>query len=110
MKIGQIRVGIDGDWRVINLDIDLTPFLRLLSDNKNHSIGLQVANGISYWHVDANLHLWLDDSNVQAIMEYEDPSVEIKNEIEFKSLDSEFETELERKTKATGWVQSASGL
>ncbi|MFS8018079.1 putative peptide-N(4)-(N-acetyl-beta-glucosaminyl)asparagine amidase [Helianthus anomalus] len=44
--------------RAFNLpsfDIDLTPFFGLLLDDKNHSIGIQIADGI-----DANLNLWFD--------------------------------------------------
>ncbi|PWA46182.1 peptide-N4-(N-acetyl-beta-glucosaminyl)asparagine amidase A [Artemisia annua] len=90
-------------------NIDLTPYLGLLLDDKNHSIEIQVAEGGSYWLVDANMHIWLGSSHVQAIVEYEPPSMEIENDYEFEGLEGEFEIEVERSSSAVGLVQSGLG-
>ncbi|KAK9063351.1 hypothetical protein SSX86_017221 [Deinandra increscens subsp. villosa] len=99
-----------GAFNLPSYDIDLTPFLGLLLDNKNHSIGIQIADGISFWLVDANLHLWLDHSEVQAqTTKSEIPSMEIQRKSEFIRLDGEFEIEGERESEVTGWVHSSTG-
>lgn len=99
-----------GAFDLPSYDIDLTSYLGLFSDCHNHSIGIQISNGISFWLVDANLHVWLDNSNVQAIVEYEPPSIEIGHEYEFEGLDGEFKTEVERSTSSTRLVQSSKGI
>ncbi|CAH1430701.1 unnamed protein product [Lactuca virosa] len=99
-----------GAFDLPTYDIDLTPFLGLLLDNKKHSIGLQVADGISFWLIDANLHLWLDHTDVNAeTVKYKVPSMEIQRKSEFVLLDGEFEVEGERSSQATGWVNSSFG-
>lgn len=100
-----------GAFDLPSYDIDLTPFLGLLLDNKSHSIGLQVADGISFWLIDANLHLWLDHSDVTAsTVKYKVPSMEIERQTQFVRLDGEFELEGERSSQATGWVNSSYGF
>ncbi|GJS88520.1 peptide-N(4)-(N-acetyl-beta-glucosaminyl) asparagine amidase A-like protein [Tanacetum coccineum] len=91
-------------------DIDLTPYLGLLLGDKDHSIEIQVAEGGSYWLVGANMHIWLSNSNVQAIVEYQPPSMEIENDYEFEGLEGEFEIEVERSSSAVGLVQSSFGI
>ncbi|KAK1415465.1 hypothetical protein QVD17_31247 [Tagetes erecta] len=99
-----------GAFNLPSYDIDFTPFLGLLLDNKSHSIGIRVADGISFWLVDANLHLWLDDSNVQAwIVKSNVPSMEIEREDEFVRLDGEFKIKGERNSEVTGMVHSSKG-
>ncbi|KAI7749884.1 hypothetical protein M8C21_019769 [Ambrosia artemisiifolia] len=99
-----------GAFDLPSYDIDITPYLGLLTDNRNHSIGFQVTDGVSFWLVDANLHLWMDDSNVQEIVEYEPPSMEIETDYEFEGLDGTFETEVERSMSSTRLVQSSKGI
>ncbi|RKO94030.1 peptide N-acetyl-beta-D-glucosaminyl asparaginase amidase A-domain-containing protein, partial [Blyttiomyces helicus] len=43
--------------------IDITPFAALLSDRTVHSISLNVTTANSFWLIDANLHLWLDETS-----------------------------------------------
>ncbi|KAL4574998.1 hypothetical protein LXL04_021838 [Taraxacum kok-saghyz] len=100
-----------GAFDLPSYDIDMTPFLGLLLDNKSHSIGLQVAEGISFWLIDANLHIWLDQSNVNAeTINYKVPSMVIQRKSEFALLDGEFELEGERSSEATGSVNSSFGI
>ncbi|KAL2526644.1 Peptide-N4-(N-acetyl-beta-glucosaminyl)asparagine amidase A protein [Abeliophyllum distichum] len=89
-----------GAFDLPSYDIDLTPFLGMLLDGKKHSFGLKVADAISFWLVDANLHLWLDDNlkEVQAMaIEYSVPNINLERESKFHELDGSFEIEGKRK-------------
>ncbi|KAG9138784.1 hypothetical protein Leryth_007422 [Lithospermum erythrorhizon] len=104
-------VGI-GAFDLPTYDIDFTPFLSFLIDGDFHRIGISVEGAISYWLVDANLHLWLDpfSEEVQAgYFENKAPSFEFEKSAESKGLDAEFEVEMERKREFSGWVNSSFG-
>ncbi|KAI3458507.1 hypothetical protein Pfo_015170 [Paulownia fortunei] len=93
-------------------EIELTPFLGMLLDGKVHFFGLGVADAISFWLVDANLHLWLDEKadKVQAEpIKYSDPSTCVERESKFQQLDGKFEIEGERESEFSGWVNSSAG-
>nr|XP_043611263.1 peptide-N4-(N-acetyl-beta-glucosaminyl)asparagine amidase A [Erigeron canadensis] len=99
-----------GAFDLPSYDIDITPFLGLLLDGKKHSIGLQVADGISFWLVDANLHMWFDSKDVKAeIVKSKVPAMEIERKYEFERLDGEFEIEGEREIVVISWVNSTMG-
>ncbi|KAL0303895.1 UNVERIFIED_CONTAM: Peptide-N4-(N-acetyl-beta-glucosaminyl)asparagine amidase A [Sesamum radiatum] len=101
-----------GAFDLPSYEIELTPFLGMLLDGKVHYFGLGVADAISFWLVDANLHLWLDDKvdKVQAgPIKYDYPSRCVERESEFQQLDGEFEIEGKRETEFSGWVNSTAG-
>ncbi|KAL3508405.1 hypothetical protein ACH5RR_027806 [Cinchona calisaya] len=100
-----------GAFDLPSYDLELTPYLGMLLDGKVHSFSFQVADGISFWLVDANLHLWLDAGSVevQARIRSSDPEFSLERELKFQGLDGEFEVEAERKTKTSGWVHSTAG-
>lgn len=101
-----------GAFDLPSYEFDLTPFLGMLLDGKVHFFGLGVTDAISFWLVDANLHLWLDSKvdKVQAgAIKYSDPSSCIERESKFQQLDGEFEIEGERESKFSGWVNSSAG-
>ncbi|KAH7548332.1 hypothetical protein JRO89_XS14G0103800 [Xanthoceras sorbifolium] len=101
-----------GAFNLPSYDIDLTPFLGLVLDGNAHEIGIGVDDGISYWLVDANLHIWLDrgSSKVEAkSVVYVNPALRVDRRENFKLLDGEFETGARRKSKFGGWVKSSSG-
>ncbi|KAA8534033.1 hypothetical protein F0562_031550 [Nyssa sinensis] len=77
-----------GAFSLPSYDFDLTPFLGLLLDGKTHTVGLGVADSISFWLVDANLHLWLDHGSSAVLAE----TIEAKRKIQF-----------------VGWVNSTTG-
>uniref|UniRef100_A0A7N0V8Y0 Peptide N-acetyl-beta-D-glucosaminyl asparaginase amidase A N-terminal domain-containing protein n=1 Tax=Kalanchoe fedtschenkoi TaxID=63787 RepID=A0A7N0V8Y0_KALFE len=96
-----------GAFNLPTYEIDLTPFLGILSDGGSHEFTIGVSDGISFWLVDANLHLWLDQNifGVQAkTAAYVGPSYSIKRKSKFKKLDGSFEIEAKRKSKFEGWV------
>ncbi|KAL2526642.1 Peptide-N4-(N-acetyl-beta-glucosaminyl)asparagine amidase A protein [Abeliophyllum distichum] len=101
-----------GAFDLPSYDIDLTPFLGMLLDGKVHSIGLKVVDAISFWLVDANLHLWLDDNlkEVKAMaIEYSIPKFKLERELKFNQLDGSFEIEGKRESEFSGWVNSSMG-
>lgn len=103
-----------GAFDLPSYDIDLTPFLGLLLDDKTHFLSLGVADSIPFWLVDGNLHIWVDNSalpcEVQAkVLDYGTPKFNIERSLSFQGLDGSCEIEMSRKTKVLGWVDSTSG-
>ncbi|CAK7325911.1 unnamed protein product [Dovyalis caffra] len=101
-----------GTFNLPSYDFDLTPFLGMVLDGKDHVFGVGVTDGIEYWLVDANLHIWLDSAsniveakNVVNIF----PASEISRSEEFESLDGSFEIKAEKFIRLEGWVKSSSG-
>ncbi|XP_073017258.1 peptide-N4-(N-acetyl-beta-glucosaminyl)asparagine amidase A-like [Primulina eburnea] len=101
-----------GAFDLPSYEIELTPFLGLLLDGKTHDFGFSVTDGISFWLVDANLHLWVDENvdKVQARpVRLVNPSSCIEREFTFHELDGKFEVEGERSSEFSGWVNSSAG-
>ncbi|KAK2635986.1 hypothetical protein Ddye_030778 [Dipteronia dyeriana] len=101
-----------GAFNLPSYDFDLTPFLGLVLDGKAHEIGIGVDDGISYWLVDANLHIWLDhgSSKVEAkSVVYINPALRVQRFENFKLLDGKFRTEARRKSRFAGWVKTSLG-
>ncbi|XP_061351694.1 peptide-N4-(N-acetyl-beta-glucosaminyl)asparagine amidase A [Gastrolobium bilobum] len=101
-----------GAFNLPSYDMDLTPFLGKLLDGQEHAFGIGVARGISYWLVNANLHLWLDheSSEVHANrVVHMSPETSIEHQEEFKGLDGVFEVEAGKETQIAGWVLSSAG-
>ncbi|XP_010031176.2 peptide-N4-(N-acetyl-beta-glucosaminyl)asparagine amidase A [Eucalyptus grandis] len=101
-----------GAFILPSYDIELTPFLGTLLDCKPHEFAIGVANGISYWLVNANLHLWLDHGSkrVQAKSAAIAPTVHhVERESEFRQLDGSFKVKAKRKERFVGWVKSSAG-
>ncbi|XP_073305246.1 peptide-N4-(N-acetyl-beta-glucosaminyl)asparagine amidase A-like [Primulina huaijiensis] len=101
-----------GAFDLPSYDIELTPFLGMILDGKVHFFGLGVTDALSFWLVDANLHLWLDD-NVVAVkagtVKSTAPSVSIKRKSKFNKLDGKFKIKVKRKSEFSGWVSSSLG-
>ncbi|KAJ8769427.1 hypothetical protein K2173_002917 [Erythroxylum novogranatense] len=101
-----------GAFNLPSYDFDLTPFLGMVLDGKKHEFGIGVNNGISYWLVNANLHIWVDHQirRVEAkSVDYYYPSSYIRRSEEFQLLDGSFEIKGKRRTRSVGWVISSSG-
>ncbi|XP_042509928.1 peptide-N4-(N-acetyl-beta-glucosaminyl)asparagine amidase A [Macadamia integrifolia] len=101
-----------GAFNLPSYDIDLTPFLGLLLDGKDHSFGLGVSDGISFWLVDANLHFWLDPklSTVQAkSVVYRIPPLSVNRDSKYDKLDGTFKVKAKTETHCSGWVKSTAG-
>nr|ATW21593.1 peptide-N4-(N-acetyl-beta-glucosaminyl)asparagine amidase A [Fagopyrum tataricum] len=101
-----------GAFDLPSYDFDLTPFLGLLLDGKNHSFQLGVGRAIDFWLVDANLHVWLDKGSevVEAgAALHHPPRFGESWEWKLDGLDGEFEVEAERSSHSSGWVACSCG-
>lgn len=101
-----------GAFDLPSYDFELTPYLGSLLDGKSHTFELGVANSISFWLVDANLHVWVDENSAEvvAMTGVSEPSeYEESREYKFKQLDGSFEIEAERKSQSSGWVNCSMG-
>ncbi|KAF8009732.1 hypothetical protein BT93_J0657 [Corymbia citriodora subsp. variegata] len=101
-----------GAFILPSYDIELTPFLGNLLDCEPHEFAIGVANGISYWLVNANLHLWLDHGSkrVQAkSASYGPPVHNVERDSQFRELDGSFKVKAKRKERLVGWVKSSAG-
>lgn len=101
-----------GAFNLPSYNIDLTPMLGSLLDGESHEFSIGVSHAISYWLVDANLHLWVDQQPgaVEAkLVHYEAPAVHIERTSEFAWLDGLFKVVARRKVRAASWVKSDAG-
>lgn len=101
-----------GAFDLPTYEFELTPFLGSLLDGNEHFIELGVADAISFWLVDANLHLWLDEKvdKVQAgNVKFSYPTICVERESKFAQLDGKFEIEGKRKSEFSGWVNCSFG-
>ncbi|CAI9088265.1 OLC1v1022551C1 [Oldenlandia corymbosa var. corymbosa] len=103
-------VGI-GAFDLPSYDLELTPFLSLLLDGRAHSFSFEVADGNSFWLVDANLHLWLDASVKQVLAGIDSnvPEFSLEHKSKFDALARKFEIQGERTMKVSGWMIMATG-
>ncbi|CAH8292765.1 unnamed protein product [Eruca vesicaria subsp. sativa] len=105
-------VGI-GAFNLPTYDMDLTPFLGMVLDGKEHEFALSVNNGISYWLVDANLHVWVDHEAVSVEAgsgSYDSPKRHVvRKEVLEEQLDGSFKVEAEVRSEFDGWVKSSEG-
>ncbi|KAM0865795.1 hypothetical protein ACQ4PT_043027 [Festuca glaucescens] len=101
-----------GAFDLPTYDIELTPFLGLLVDNKTHQIAISVVDGISEWLVDANLHLWLDPSWLEveaSLAQYKTPRLSISRRYTTQMLNGSFSINAKRESFFSGWVKSSLG-
>ncbi|KAK8485263.1 hypothetical protein V6N13_062740 [Hibiscus sabdariffa] len=101
-----------GDFNLPSYDLNLSPFLGWLLDGKAHEIRIGIDDAISFWLVDANLHVWLDHGSsmveAQSIV-YNSPALTIQRNEDFSYLDGTFRVKAKRKSEFAGWVKSSAG-
>ncbi|CAA7406247.1 unnamed protein product [Spirodela intermedia] len=93
-------------------DLDLTPFLGQLLNGRPHTIGLKVSHAISFWLVNANLHLWLDPHlpAVPAMMvKHHAAPTFLSRNANNKFLEGHFQLEAARQARFEGWARSSLG-
>ncbi|KAL8144207.1 hypothetical protein V2J09_017239 [Rumex salicifolius] len=101
-----------GSFDLPTYDIELTPFLGKLLDEKTHRIGFGVTNALNVWYVDANLHLWLDEKSSRTfgkLSSYHAPDLHVSVKSGFSGLNGTFMTKANRTVLSSGWVRSSYG-
>ncbi|GFZ12397.1 peptide-N4-(N-acetyl-beta-glucosaminyl) asparagine amidase A protein [Actinidia rufa] len=51
-------ITVIGSFDLPSYDIEVTPFLGTMLDEKTHEIAFRVTNALNVWLIDANLHVW----------------------------------------------------
>ncbi|URE25873.1 Peptide N-acetyl-beta-D-glucosaminyl asparaginase amidase A [Musa troglodytarum] len=101
-----------GAFDLPSYNLDLTPFLGLLLDGRPHDLGIGVTDGIAFWLVDANLHLWLDSRSscvTAKLLRYQAPKISVSRHSISHRLNGTFTIEAGRKSYFSGWVNSSMG-
>jgi hypothetical protein len=100
-----------GAFNLPTYTLELTPFLGVLLDRKSHEVGIGVTDGISFWLIDANLHIWLDpnsDLTSAEVVNQADESF-ISREYSDLLLNGTFHIKARRASHFSGWVNSSFG-
>jgi hypothetical protein len=102
-----------GAFDLPSCDLELTPFVGNLLDAEPHEFAFGVTDGIAYWLVDANLHLWLDMEATSVLkaklVNYDVPTYSISRESKLDNLDGEFKIVADEEAYFVGWVNSSIG-
>ncbi|KAH8552781.1 peptide N-acetyl-beta-D-glucosaminyl asparaginase amidase A-domain-containing protein [Umbelopsis sp. PMI_123] len=107
-------VSIGGAFNIPSTWVDVSPFVGLMVDGKQHTIQLQVVNAESYWLIDGNLHLWLDKNSTQTsgtvISSSISPNATLNVHEDIQNnLDAIITVKGSRSAQATGYVDTSQG-
>ncbi|KAJ7528920.1 hypothetical protein O6H91_15G025800 [Diphasiastrum complanatum] len=94
-----------GAFDLPSYDFDITPFLGIFGDGRAHSVSLRVTNSLSFWLLDANLHLWLDPSSSKVtgrLLEYNAPDLHARSINSYTGLDGDISTKASRSIYYSG--------
>ncbi|CAL1360412.1 unnamed protein product [Linum trigynum] len=94
-------------------DIELTPFLGALLDERIHNLSFAIGNAGNVWYIDANLHLWLDHRSSRTkgkfVSSYSQP-LDLSSKLKMKvPLAGKSWVEARRVLSSQGWLQSSHG-
>ncbi|KAI4385644.1 hypothetical protein MLD38_003640 [Melastoma candidum] len=102
-----------GAFDLPSYKVELTPILGKILDGKEHEFTIGVLDGISYWLVDANLHLWLDSDSeavLAGVAVFNNPKVvTVRRKDKFRGLDGSFNVKVRMKESYSGWVNASTG-
>ncbi|XP_024359684.1 peptide-N4-(N-acetyl-beta-glucosaminyl)asparagine amidase A [Physcomitrium patens] len=101
-----------GSFVLPSYDIEITPFLGRLIDDRNHSFSATVTNALPFWLINANLHLWVDssvDSTRGKLTEHSAGALQSHITSRFRGLDGTFRTESSRALSYKGYLESSFG-
>ncbi|XP_038685028.1 peptide-N4-(N-acetyl-beta-glucosaminyl)asparagine amidase A [Tripterygium wilfordii] len=101
-----------GSFDLPSYDIEITPFLGTMLDDKTHEISFSVTNALNVWYIDANLHLWLDHKSMKTegkTLSHKSMPPVVSLESDFHGLDGTFLTNVSRFICSSGWVKSSYG-
>eukprot|EP00250_Pteridium_aquilinum_P020724 c24918_g1_i1 orf=594-2237(-) len=88
-----------GAFNLPSYEFDLSPFVGLLTDGREHTLGFRVENAIGNWLIDGCLHLWLDQNSAHIsgnLVSYMAPAYMITLSSHFQGLNGTFHTTASR--------------
>ncbi|XP_051143814.1 peptide-N4-(N-acetyl-beta-glucosaminyl)asparagine amidase A-like [Andrographis paniculata] len=101
-----------GAFDLPSYQLELTPILSKLLDSRSHTFQIQVTDAISYWLVDANLHLWQDHKSTNVLaggIRYRNPKTRVQRSEQFRWLDGRAVVQSNRLCEFKGWVSYSGG-
>ncbi|KAB1216485.1 Peptide-N4-(N-acetyl-beta-glucosaminyl)asparagine amidase A [Morella rubra] len=101
-----------GSFNLPSYNIEITPFLGMILDGKDHVFRFSVTNALNVWYVDANLHLWLDKKSTKIegeLLKHISLPLALSEVSNFTGLDGSFLTDARRSVSSSGWVKSSLG-
>ncbi|PKU65225.1 Peptide-N4-(N-acetyl-beta-glucosaminyl)asparagine amidase A [Dendrobium catenatum] len=93
-------------------DLDLTPFVGLLVDGREHEFRLIIRDSQPFWLVSGNLHLWLDawsDRVEGALVRHRVPPLRLSRQADWRGSDGKSSIDGQVIVRFAGWVSSSKG-
>ncbi|XP_020595660.1 peptide-N4-(N-acetyl-beta-glucosaminyl)asparagine amidase A-like [Phalaenopsis equestris] len=93
-------------------DLDLTPFVGLLVDGREHDFSLIIRDSQPFWLVSGNLHLWLDawsDRVEGALVRHRVPPLRLSRQADWRGKDGKSSIDGQLIVRFSGWVSSSKG-
>ncbi|PKA55309.1 Peptide-N4-(N-acetyl-beta-glucosaminyl)asparagine amidase A [Apostasia shenzhenica] len=101
-----------GVYDLPSYDLDLTPFVGLLLDGREHEFRLTVTDSRPFWLVSGNLHLWLDawsDGVEGALVRHRAPPLRLNRQTDWRGSDGKSSVDGQVIVRFAGWVSSSKG-
>ncbi|GFP79605.1 peptide-n4-(n-acetyl-beta-glucosaminyl) asparagine amidase a [Phtheirospermum japonicum] len=102
-----------GSFDLPSYDIEITPLLGKILDEKTHKFSFSVKNALNVWYINANLHVWLDLKSEETraeVLEYIESPISLSLVSNFTGFDGLFVTNVSRSIVSSGWVKSSRGV
>ncbi|PIN15960.1 Peptide-N(4)-(N-acetyl-beta-glucosaminyl)asparagine amidase [Handroanthus impetiginosus] len=102
-----------GSFDLPTYDIEVTPFLGRILDQKGHKFAFRVTNALNVWYIDANLHLWLDkkwERTQGKVLKHRTSPLALSLLSNFSGFDGSFVVKASRSIVSSGWVRSSHGV
>ncbi|KAL0914991.1 hypothetical protein M5K25_015386 [Dendrobium thyrsiflorum] len=93
-------------------DLDLTPFVGLLVDGREHEFRLIIRDSQPFWLVSGNLHLWLDawsDRVEGKLVRHRVPPLRLSRQADWRGSDGKSSIDGQVIVRFAGWVSSSKG-
>ncbi|KAG0469156.1 hypothetical protein HPP92_018484 [Vanilla planifolia] len=101
-----------GAYDFPSYDLDLTPFVGLLLNGREHEFRLAVKDSRPFWLVSGNLHLWLDawsDGVEGALVRHRVPPMRLSRQASWRGKDGKSAVDGQVIVRFLGWVCSSKG-
>ncbi|KAK8926333.1 hypothetical protein KSP39_PZI018534 [Platanthera zijinensis] len=99
-------------YDIPSYELDITPFVGLLVDGREHDFTLNIVDSQPYWLISGNLHLWLDawsDRVEGALVRHRVPPLRLSRQADWRETDGKSSIDGQVIVRFAGWVSSSKG-